>query len=162
MRRDATTEPWSPDHPPGLRPGPRRRRHTLRWVRTGLTLVLLAGAGTFAYLWSHSGAHAVPSSVAIRRFLQEGGAGKDKQGGGPATRALLVPRDVAHDGVDGIAGRHLDARCARGLHARLADAPARAGSQRRYSFAAFSPRILRCTSGVNVDIFSATVSSGLG
>jgi hypothetical protein len=34
--------------------------------------------------------------------------------------------------------------------------------QSRYSLAAFSPRILRCASGVRLDIFSATVSSGLG
>lgn len=49
----------------------------------GIALVVLAGAGTFAYLWSDSGAHALPSSVAIQHFLQEGGGG-DRGGVGPA------------------------------------------------------------------------------
>jgi hypothetical protein len=43
-----------------------------------------------------------------------------------------------------------------------AQAGPRPGPYSRYNLAAFSPRILRCTSGVSSDIFSATVSSGLG
>ncbi len=50
----------------------------------GITLVVLAVAGTLAFLWSDSGAHAVPSSVAIQRFLQEGGADGADAGVGPA------------------------------------------------------------------------------
>ena len=70
--------------PSGPAPAPRRRRHTLRWVLAGIALVVLAGAGTFAYLWSDSGARALPSSVAIQRFLREGGAAGNDPGVGPA------------------------------------------------------------------------------
>jgi hypothetical protein len=70
-------------------------------VLAGIAVVVLAGAGTFAYLWSDSGAHAVPSSVAIQRFLQEGGTAGSGPGTGPApgvysyhgtgTESLTVP-----------------------------------------------------------------------
>jgi len=52
-------------------------------VVVGIALIVLASAGTFAILWSHSGAHAVPSSVAIQRFLQERGASAADPGAGP-------------------------------------------------------------------------------
>ncbi len=71
------------DHSSGPAPEPRRRRHPLRWVAAGTALLVLAGAGTFVYLWSDSGAHPVPSSVAIQRFLQEGGAVANDPGAGP-------------------------------------------------------------------------------
>jgi len=60
-----------------------RRHHAIRWILVGLAVAFLAVAGTFAYLWSHSGAHALPSSVAIERFRQGGGAQDADPGAGP-------------------------------------------------------------------------------
>ena len=44
--------------------------------------MILAGAGMFVYRWFHSGAQAVPTSVAIERYRHE--AGDDPSGAGPA------------------------------------------------------------------------------
>ena len=73
------SRPRASDEDEGPSPDLRRVRHTLRWVLAGIALVVLVGAGTFAYLWSDSGAHPLPSSVAIQHFLQEGG---ERPGGG--------------------------------------------------------------------------------
>jgi hypothetical protein len=58
-----------------LRSGPAparpKHRHVARWVLLGIVVVVLAGGGTFAYLWSRSGAHAVSSSEAIERFRHQ-------------------------------------------------------------------------------------------
>ncbi len=64
-------------------PGGKHRHHVVRWVVVGVVLALLATAGTFAYLWSHSGAHPVSSSMAIERFRQGGGARDSDPGAGP-------------------------------------------------------------------------------
>jgi hypothetical protein len=67
--RSATTDAvMSHDQPSESVPAARRRRHTLRWVLAGIAVAVLTVADIFAYLWSRSGAHAVPSSEAIERF----------------------------------------------------------------------------------------------
>jgi hypothetical protein len=58
-------------------PSARRRRHTLRWVLAGIAVAIFAVAGTFAYLWSLIGAHAVSSSEAIERFPHQDPNGSD-------------------------------------------------------------------------------------
>jgi hypothetical protein len=61
-------------------PEPRHRRHVLRWVLVGVAVVILAGGGVMTYLWFHSGAHALPTSVAIERFRQGGTSTADPAG----------------------------------------------------------------------------------
>jgi hypothetical protein len=59
----------------------RSRRHGFRWVLGAMVLLLLAGAGLFVYRWLHSGAQALPTSVAIERYRHE--AGTDPSDAGP-------------------------------------------------------------------------------
>jgi hypothetical protein len=74
----STTTSAAPDDPPGP---PRRRSHWARWVLGGVALLVLAGAGTFAFRWFHSGAQSLPTSVAIDRYRHE--VGSDPDGAGP-------------------------------------------------------------------------------
>ena len=67
----------STDHPSGPAPVRAKRRHVARWVVLGVVLVVLAGGGAFAYLWSRSGARAVSSSEAIERFRHQDPAGSE-------------------------------------------------------------------------------------
>ena len=82
----------------------------------GAGRLVLAGAGTFTYLWSHSGAHALPTSMAIERFRQEGGTNSSDPGAGPlpgvysyigaGTEKIWVPPQVPVRGP-----RHPRHRC---------------------------------------------------
>jgi len=84
------------------------RHHRARWVLTGAGVVLVAAGATFAYLWTHSGAHALPTSVAIERFRQEVGPAGAGNADGPAagvyryqgsgTETLSVPPKSQSEG----------------------------------------------------------------
>ena len=97
-----------PDHAPASAPEPRSHPHLVRWLVGAVVLVVLAGAGTITYLWSHSGARAVPTSVAIERFHQHGGTNSSDPGAGPApgvyryvgagTEAISVPPKSQSEG----------------------------------------------------------------
>lgn len=79
----AGTPPSEQARPDDREAAPRRsRHHRLRWVLAAIALVILAGAGMFVYRWYHSGAQALPTSVAIERYRHETGAGTN--GVGPA------------------------------------------------------------------------------
>ncbi len=94
--------------PPGSA-GTRRRRHRLRWVAGGTVLALVLVAGVFAYLWTHSGAHPLSSSVAIERFRQATASGGNAANGdgppagvyhyrGSGTESLTVPPKSQSEG----------------------------------------------------------------
>lgn len=67
-----------PSGPSRARPPHRRRTWAGRrrglLVLAAVTVVVAAAAGTFAYRWDHSGPRPLSPSVAIERFLAQGGA----------------------------------------------------------------------------------------
>ncbi|HVA09356.1 MAG TPA: hypothetical protein VNG12_21700 [Acidimicrobiales bacterium] len=86
--------------------GPGRRRHPRRRLVLGaVALVIAAGVGVFAYLWTHSGAHQESLSTAITRFHQ--GQGQETEGGpaagvylyrGTGTESISVPPKSQNEG----------------------------------------------------------------
>ena len=97
----------STDLPSEPVPAGPKHRHVARRVVLGIVLVVLIGGGTFAYLWSRSGAHAVSSSEAIERFRHQDPNGSDIVAGpipgvyayrGTGTETISVPPKSQSEG----------------------------------------------------------------
>ncbi len=97
----------SPEFPSGPDPEGPTHGHVARWVVLGIVLVVLAGGGTVAYLWSRSGAHPVSADKAVERFRHQDPNGSDSVVGplpgvyayrGSGTETISVPPKSMSEG----------------------------------------------------------------